>query len=697
MTESGYTSASFVAEVREAALGQVSSEAEDGHQPEFGENAFTKVMLEHLADSGDAEDFEVCYSYRSLEGRVAQVNAWSLDDDGESAGLAIALFKGVEALGTFRGADVEEVVCRAKTFVELVRRGMHDKMERASDQFQMYQALHQHLKALDNARIYVLVYGQVDYGSDIERRREERRLGVHIWDVERLVASRANEQTGTGMKVDFVERYGMPLPCLKMEGHGEEYDAYLAILPGRYLHDLYQEHGARLLDLNVRSFLQSRGKVNRGIRETLSAEPARFFAYNNGISATADSVEIVSADSGRGMGIRTIGGFQVVNGGQTMASIHQSMASDGSTLEGVSVQAKITVVPPTALRDFAPKIARFANSQNKVNEADFSTNDPFSLAIEEHSRSVWCPSGLKRWFYERSRGQYQVERAAAGTSLAARKAFEEKCPPQLRMTKTDLAKYINAWQESPHIVSRGAQKNFASFMDKIHEERGTTRAPTAEGYKAFVAMAILFRQADDLARALRIPSYRANVVAYAVSCLAHMSVGRLNLAEVWNNQEASKGQRGALEAWMPKLHRALQESAGARNVTEWCKKRDCWDYIRALEFPVPPDLQGEWDAATPVPTVGAAAKRGQTRVTADEAESIAKVMRIRPDAWIRIISWGLNTGTLNEVQRGICMTLAGYAKDRWKKIPSSKQAISASKYIDRAIAAKIIGEADWTS
>ena len=143
---------------------------------------------------------------------------------------------------------------------------------------------------------------------------------------------------------DLVQRLGQPLPCIASPESGADFDVYLAILPGNLLHQLYHEFGARLLELNVRSFLQARGKVNRGIRDTLKDEPSAFIAYNNGISATASEVTLVPLPEG-GTGIAAMRDLQIVNGGQTTASVHRASVT-GVDLTAVFVQAKVTVIEP---------------------------------------------------------------------------------------------------------------------------------------------------------------------------------------------------------------------------------------------------------------------------------------------------------------------------------------------------------------
>src|SRR5690606_7208558 len=140
----------------------------------------------------------------------------------------------------------------------------------------------------------------------------------------------------------------------------------------------------------------------------------RFFAYNNGITATADYIDFEEAPDG--LKIRKVRNLQIVNGGQTTASLFHTAKKDKADLSGIFVQAKLSVIPEEHVDEIVPLISRFANSQNKVSDADFFANDPFHIEIEELSRSVWTPaiggtSHATHWFYERARGQYMDAKA----------------------------------------------------------------------------------------------------------------------------------------------------------------------------------------------------------------------------------------------------------------------------------------------
>jgi hypothetical protein len=103
-----------------------------------------------------------------------------------------------------------------------------------------------------------------------------------------------------------------------------------------------------LLERNVRSFLQVRGKVNKGIQQTISETPHRFVAYNNGISATARAVELNEVRKGLYL-LKEASDFQIVNGGQTTASIYHAWKKEKTDISSVVVQVKLTLAKDTAM------------------------------------------------------------------------------------------------------------------------------------------------------------------------------------------------------------------------------------------------------------------------------------------------------------------------------------------------------------
>lgn len=642
----------------------------------FREEAFTEVVLEALEDLGQVSGGEICYLERRLGRATGRVNGWNFEADSGQVDLFTTIYRGLETPGNVTATDLGNAVRRAVYVFMEARNGAHAQMEPASAEFDMMQRLNEIWPDVNRVRVIVIADGLAADPGDPAQMPDGPELQVEVWDLKRLFRAAVSGLPYESVEIDIVKRLGKPLPCLVMPESSADYRSCLAIIPGELLHSLYHEFGARLLELNVRSFLQARGKVNRGIRDTLKQEPARFLAYNNGITATAEGLEIGTGRNNQS-GITRITGLQVVNGGQTVASIHRAKERDRIDLSDVYVQAKITIVRPEHIETLVPLISRYANTQNRVNEADFSANHPVHVRLQQLSETVWTPGEQSRWFYERARGQYQVARARDGTTPARLRRFDAATPSRQRFDKVQLAKYINAWDQLPHIVSRGGQKNFVRFMERLGKLHGEGWEPDAGYYRQLIAKAILFKRAEKVARQYGFPGYRANAVAYTLSLLSFRTAGRVNLEQVWNEQDVSRAVGESIYDWMPLVYNEIIASAGDRNVTEWCKKEECWRHIQTVNLAVTPLLERELSEGQPLPNVGDQEGREGLNLSAEDRENIARIMQVSAEEWIHICGWGSNSGELKPWQVGIATTLASYAATGWTRVPSKKQAAQA--------------------
>lgn len=652
---------------------------------------FTEFFVSSLADFGIIDDAETCYLNKPTGRGNAVCNGWHLDPVEGRLDLFTTIFQDTDEARNIQKAEVEKA---AKQAVRVYDLAVSDRVEEVDPAHrEEYDLLHSIRSAQDEItqiRVFILTDGQFKNWSD-QKLDHGSGLPVHVgfWDVSRLFKIRMSGREYEPIEIDLVERFGSPISCLQMPASNDEYKAYLAILPGDLLAKLYDEFGSRLMELNVRSFLQQRGKVNQGIRDTIRHAPTRFLAYNNGLSATVESIDLSRLESGD-LAINKMVGFQIVNGGQTVASIHRAMKADKCPhLDQIAVQAKISVVRPELLDELVPLISRYSNTQNTVNEADFSSNDPFHVRIERLAETVWAPGEQVRWFYERARGQYEVARARQGSTPAKRKVFDVQMPKSNKFTKTDLAKYLNSWDENPHIVSQGAQKNFVWYMTRLYEKDANFE-PDESFYKDLISKAIIFKHAEKVARQHKFPAYRANAITYTVALLAFKTTGRLTLGRIWDEQVLSEPVAQTIYDWMPTVWQAIVDGAGDRNVTEWAKKEECWSQIQLLDLAMSSDLESRLTDGDPLPNVGRAAKKGTIELTREDRENLARVMRVKKEDWRAISDWGQETGNLQPWQHGIALTLSGYAAGGWKKVPSVKQARQAVKMLQIARDAELI-------
>jgi hypothetical protein len=315
-------------------------------------------------------------------------------------------------------------------------------------------------------------------------------------------------------------------------------------------------------------------------------------AFNNGIVILADEMALGTLGDGSA-GISWLKGLQIVNGGQTTASIYfaKKRFPNDVDLSKVRVPAKIIIMKikdPTMEEALVSDISRFANTQNTVRQSDLSANKPFHVDVENLSLSVYCPDMVGRWFYERATGSYNTLLAREGSTPAKLKALKEAIPPARKITKTDLAKFINAWDKKPDIVSKGSQKNFDNFMATLDSSESDVPMfkPTAADYKAMISKAKIFKETQKLVRPM-FQAFQANVAAYTVSLLSEKLGSKLDLEKIWLKQALSPELLAQIGVWANEVNEVLHKTANGRMVSEWAKKPECREALLTANYSAP--------------------------------------------------------------------------------------------------------------
>jgi hypothetical protein len=661
----------------------------------FKENAFTDIISQDLSAAGIVESPVICYFESGPANRTMKINGYSLPEEDSQLDLIITLYSGGESPRSVNTKDIDQAYARLTRALEKAVSGYHEEIESGSDAYAMIYEIWCSRNRVDRVRLLLITDGEV-----VQRKEKERKVKVgnytvtyEIWDIERIRRFRSSGTSHESIEIDLSHLPAGGVPCVQTVNEGLGYGTVASLLPGQLLYELYDNYGQRLLELNVRSYLQAKGKVNSGILETLFDHPERFLAYNNGITIVAEELDIGPLKDGS-MGIKSITGLQVVNGGQTTASIHRAgkgketvkkLIGRTADLSKVFVQAKITVIDRNQFDIMVPLISRYANSQNKVSEVDLRANHAFHVGVERVSRKTWAPGEQSMWFYERARGSYQTKKAAEATTPARKRDFENRYPPRQRFSKEDLARYENSWYEEPHIVSRGGQKNFASFMSRIGNlEEGW--APSLDEYKRLIGKAILYRQAQKTILELKaeIPAFRANIVTYTVSALAYKTARRIDLEKIWSKQDISDVLRETIIEWALLIKNAMTDSAGSHNPTEWFKNKACWDVVKNQVLPISEKLNSELTGGEETVVEISVGRKGKTRtesLSSEDQTNIARCVELNADEWMEMIKWAQSSSDVEDWQLDIASTLLGQATRNWKKPPTKKQAQHISELI----------------
>ena len=612
--------------------------------------AFVEEAARRLAEAEEIADFQPGFAKGTGSRRRSfRVDGYCEDDLDGSMSLLVADFRGNDQVESITLTDASALFGQLSTFIEDSIVGkLHPTLEESSPGFSLSLRIYEKGTAITKFRLYLVTDAQTS--SRIKELKEDAVAGIptiySIWDISRFLRLHDSKTGKEDIEVDFTSYIKKGVPCLNAHVDATEHRSYLCVLPGALLADVYERYGSRLLEQNVRSFLSARGQVNKGIRNTILKESAMFFAYNNGITATAIDITVEEDNHGRMM-LKLARNLQIVNGGQTTASLLNARKKDKADLKKIFVQMKLSVVPPEKAEDIIPRISRYANSQNKVTEADFFANHPFHWRMEEISRRIYAPAvgGVQhetRWFYERARGQY-VNEAAKGTA-AQQKRFGKLNPKDHVITKTDLAKFENSWRCLPHKVSLGAQKNFREFADHIGKD-WELREPTFNEiyYKKAVVKAIIFRETERIVseQPWYDGGYRAQIVTYTVAKLSTMIAEkgmRLDFSAVWSAQELDK----PLVKQITTITRAVNgvitsPEAGFQNVTEWSKKELCWKRVEELNLALTAEVS---KLLVSQAADAAAMVRGKKLQVIDNGiEAQSQVVELGAEFWKKVKEW----------------------------------------------------------
>ncbi len=567
--------------------GAVRSQMKDGAL--FEELVFAGIVMDHMSEIGMTFEPVECH----FEGKVGNANlrlsGYSMSEEGDQLDLFVSLYAGVDVPTPIPDSETKTAVEQCLRFLTLCAEGkMAPKLDPSSDVRSLAETLQAVYDDLEQVRVYVITDRFAKSKSFKTRDIGGKAVRLEVMDIERLYRHWSEGKPRDELVVDFNDVCGAPLPCVFVPGENEDYDYAMTAVPGEALRLLYEKFGARLLEANVRSFLSVKGKgVNAGIQSTLRAAPERFMAYNNGIVIVADEMRLGNGGASAA-GISWLKGLQIVNGGQTTASLYFTKKKYPETdLSRVRVPAKIIVMKsqdPTKEEALVSDISRFANSQNAVRQSDLSANKPFHVEIEKLSRSVYCPDGISQWFYERAAGSYNTLLAREGTTATKLKALKEAIPPARRITKTDLAKYLNAWDRKPDIVSLGSQKNFDRFMASLTSADGQEAPlPNVVDFKAMIAKAKIYRESQKLLRPM-FQAFQANVTAYTVAVLSEKLGSRIDLDRIWTKQALSPELLAQIATWAKEVNDVLHSSSGGRMISEWAKRPECKDAVMGASY-----------------------------------------------------------------------------------------------------------------
>lgn len=660
----------------------------------FELEAFTRVFVDHLEGAERLFDANVeILNCRGPRGKKLELSGYAEDPTDDSLTLLVSRYFGGDETLTL--TEAKEFMKRATGFLEhsldgWLRANLEDSAREI--EYAAYFAERFEKSKITKVKVILMTDG---FMSDRIREIESETLSgfkvsFEIWDQRRVLDSDLPDLGSEDILVDFSKWLEKGLPCLVADSSETGTQTILAVLPAKILASIFDEYGSLLLESNVRTFLSARGRVNSGIQGTLAHEPSRFLSYNNGLTTTATGVEIDK--SGGGAFIKTITRWQIVNGGQTTASIaHYLRGGDKSrNVDDVFVQMKLVIVDPRNSSDVVQAVAKYANSQNQVSAADLFSTHEFHVLIEQTSRRLKAPAVEGKqyqtgWFYERARGQWENDRSSF-RQVSEQKKFELEYPKSQRLTKTDWAKFQSAWDQRPHIVSKGAQSVFAEFAVATDKAWVTDKFQFGDGYfREGVAKAIIFEELRSSVIPMdwykKSPGYLANIVAYSVARFSKYLEDaypgkKLNFEKVWKAQSISSQMREVMLEIARRTQQYLNDpSRPQANVTQWAKQQSCWDGFASQRLEIAGDFSNDLLEAEEA-NLNLLDER-RLRTIDVGLEALSAVVGISSDDWDLVLK-GLNEASPSPKERDMVKLFAF-----GRNVPSELQAKVILRLVER--------------
>ncbi len=656
----------FYTEIREEVISRLESEEEGANQ----EQIFTEIALSLLADAGETENFRVTFNEKyNKRGLIHKINGYSLYENYETLDLFITIYNHDEEVQSVPKTDAEKAIDKlSKFFRNSVYSEFVNELEESSEIFDLAKTLADSKEIrefLTRVNVFLITNGVVK--TDLKTTHATvggYPIFYRIIDINYLF--NVSEKSGVPIEIDFSQN-GNLIPCIENQSSNKDYKSFLGIIPGNILADIYEQYGPRLLEQNVRSFLQFTGKINKGIRNTILEEQHMFLAFNNGIAATAEDLKLVDLPDNKGKAISWVRDFQIVNGGQTTASIYHTRKKNKVDISEIFVPLKLTIIKDKEnFAEIVGRIAEYANTQNKVSASDLSSNRENHVLLEKLSRSIWAQPKKgetiqTRWFYERSRGQYRNEKLRIGVTPARRKQFDKQNPRSQMFTKELMAKYVNSYKEiyhgsklviGPHFVVRGSQKNYAQFMNY-----NFTKKPDNTFFEDVVALAILFKSAEKIygVQPNSIGDMRYITVPYSIAWLGYRTDYKIDLYKIWKNQCLSKKLESLLYEIMVAVEGYIKSTATGSLYGEWAKKEECWLSIKEQTFNLRLDeLKEDFeDNNSSKRNIITEEETDQEKIK----EEIKIIKSIHYKTWYKIEKWGGASNSLSQYQRDIAFRI----------------------------------------
>ncbi len=665
---------------------------------EYKASLYLEKVMPYLYEQGVFDDADLFHVNKTHFGRLDGL-AFNGDlENPESVNNEMVLivndFQNTSSeLKTLTNTRIDQLKNAVKRFYKRsLDEGFIDKLEESSDAYSATIRILQNYHKVSKLKILIITNAIISKRvADFKTQENDidKPLKLDIWDIQRLYDLESSLNRSEAIEIDLAQ-WGGSMSALPAT-NTDELDSYLCIISGKTIADLYEEYGSRLLEANVRSFLQFRGKINKGIRKTINTEPELFFSYNNGLTATASEV-VFDKDNQK---ITKIKNLQIVNGGQTTASLLYTRIKDKTDLCNINVQLKLNVINHDKADEIIANISKYANSQNKIQDSDFFSNHPFHRRFEEMSRRIWAPAGNNNirqthWYYERARGAYLNEQARLTPS--AKKEFKSKNPKNQLISKTDFAKVYLVFEKRAHDSVKGAQiafREFAKIIDDIWKKDNSLINDNF--FKEIIVKFIVWKSCKDVVyKQDFVGNTKATIHAYTISIIKWMMDNEhlhFDYEKIWQKQEVpflylslfeniSKNTYSLLNSLSQKTGKAILSMAKSKECLDLVMKMVDTDHSFTLPLDVKVTLITEEKYKV---SLNVSQLEGKID---SEIRDINKLVTIPLKKWYEILDNDITQQILTPNDIDILSIIPKLMRGESKKNPTDKQVAKINNLLD---------------
>ena len=676
----------------------------EGSDPE---SHFIERVLTELEELGELNDpIPMSVEIRNARRQILAFDGYSYDEaDGALVLIKSEFANQRDSIPTLTNSRIDELLSYMQRFIEEsvngnIRNFCDDSDPAVNIANEFKKKIGKGMTATEILRFKFIIISNYTLSKQVKNLSQpdflDRPVELNVWTLERFFQTFVSNSSEV-LEIETRDFDCDGIPCLKADLGGQSnYDAYLGIVPGKFLADIYLKYGSKLLQGNVRAFLSFRGNVNKGIRSTIMKEPENFFTYNNGIAIVARAVRF-SPDKTKIVFFKDL---QIINGGQTTASLASAIIKKEAPkgMDTLYVPMKLTVLnveddmseeQVQKYNELTKTISECANSQNAVKPADFFSNHPFHVKMEQLSHRVMAPPVGGNpyqtvWFYERSRGKWEQEQMKL--TAHQRDLFKEKNPKNQLITKEKLAKCYNAILMHPDQVCKSSADNFkifAPYIDGIYDN--DRDSINEEFFKKCVCSIIIFDTLDKLiSKEDWYPKggNKAQITPYTIAKLITLlpKGSDLDWIQIWNKQTLYPALATELLRLAYFTHLYLEKKAAGGLVRSLSRLAGTWTDFKSVDFSLSEQFKRSLISKEETRQIEQAARRAHKFNSKIDAS--VEIFKLGVDYWMNVY----NALTREELlSYGDCDFIRGVASYIGRgQLPSAAQCKRLLKIVEKA-------------